>query len=75
MYKLNNEYNIYNTDFSQGKCPVLLLLPEEEVVQVIKWLKKLKKKLRESQLGETKDFVITNLGMRVNTSLLVFNLL
>ena len=39
MYKLNNEYIVKNT-YCRENDPVLLLFPEEEVIQVIKWLKK-----------------------------------
>ena len=55
--------------------------PREEVIQVIKWLKKyiyIFNKFNQhacATVGENKNvFVINTLGMRVNPSLLVFNL-
>ena len=51
------------TDLLQGNGSILPLLPEEEVIQVLKWLK---------NGGNKKIFVVTSLGMRVNPSLPVF---
>ena len=59
--------------------PVLPLLPKEDVIQVIKWPKnnvfnKLNQHAWVNVGVNIQVFVITTLGMRVNPSLLVFNL-
>ena len=71
--------NINNDDLSREIGPVILLLPQEKVIKVIESLKKsIFNKLNQHVWftvgGNKKVFVNTTLRMRVNSSLMVFNL-
>ena len=74
MRKQNNEYSLNNTDQSQGKWFCFATIAREISYGIAKI--SIFNKLNQHAwvtVGEN-DFVITTVGMRVNQSLLVWNL-
>ena len=73
MYKLNNENNISNTDLSLGKWSCFAIIARGGSLTSYKMAKKKESKW-VTEGGNKEIFFITFLGMRVDPSLLVFNL-